>query len=239
MESYTGTDKIVKQIDQANKNLMALDFGTRWDAFDKIAGFNYSGCKGSGLLGVGYAPYSVTFIDSHDWFLRPDNENEFGGRGKSMTDELKDRLLQANAFLLGMPGIPCVFYPHWAKYKEALKPMIEARKLAGVHNESHVSDEYADKDGYQCTIKGKYGYMILMLGNKTTHSQADWLKSYQLIAKGPGYAMWVNRTAPLPSGTEKTDEVPSSSAIRKVIIDHQLYIFRGDKVYTITGQVVR
>lgn len=47
-----------------------------------------------------------------------------------MTPALKDRLMQANAFLLGMPGVPCVFYPHWQKYKADLKPMIDARKLA-------------------------------------------------------------------------------------------------------------
>jgi len=237
MESYTGTDKITKQIDQANKNLMALDFGTKWDAFDKISGFNYSGCKGSGMLGAGYAHYAVTFIDSHDWFLRPDNENEFGGRGKSMTPELKDRLLQANAFLLGMPGVPCIFYPHWNKYKEELKPMIEARKLAGVHSWSSVSDEYADDKGYQCTVKGRYGWLILMLGDKTTHEQHSWLKDYTLVAKGNGYAMWVNRTEPLPTAIEDTPEPESSS--HKFLKNGQLFIERNGIIYDLTGRPMR
>ena len=64
------------------------------------------------MRGAGYAKYAVTFIDSHDWFLRG-NGQEFGGNGNSMKEELKDRLLQANAFLLSMPGVPSVFYPLW------------------------------------------------------------------------------------------------------------------------------
>ena len=79
------------------------------------------------LMSRGNGKHSVTFIESHDWFLRSDNDNEFGGRGNSMKPELKARLMQANAFLLSMPGVPCVFYPHWQKYKEDLKPMILAR----------------------------------------------------------------------------------------------------------------
>ena len=169
MECYAGDDKIIWGIEQANRNLMALDFQTRWDAICPIAGWNYKKCAGSGLLGKGYAKYAVTFIDSHDWFMRPDNENEFGGRGNSLKADLKSRLLQANAYILGMPGVPCVFYPHWYKYKADIKPMIEARKLAGVHSESPVSDEYAEDGGYQCTLKGKYGWLVLQLGNKTNH----------------------------------------------------------------------
>ena len=231
MESYNGDDRIIDEIEKANRNLMALDFQTKWRAFDGIAGFDYSKCQGSGLLGRGYAKYAVTFIESHDWFLRPDNENEFGGRGKSLTNELKDRLLQANAFLLGMPGVPCVFYPHWKKYKEELKPMIEARKLAGIHSESPVTDEQAETGGYQCTLRGKYGWMVLQLGNKTTHS--GWGDpNYQLKAKGPGYAMWVNRTEPLA-----VEQTPCAAPqAEKIIRDGQLFILRDGKTYTLTGQ---
>lgn len=243
MECYCGDDRIIYGIEQANRNLMGLDFQTKWQAFNAIAGFDYSQCQGSGLLGRGYSKYAVTFIESHDWFLRPDNENEFGGRGNSMKPELKDRLMQSNAFLLGMPGVPCVFYPHWVKYKEDLKPMIEARKLAGVHSESPVTDEYAEHDGYQCTVRGKYGWLILQLGNKTTHTSAgnySWLSDYKLVAKGPGYAMWVNRTEPLPTGVENAQE---ENVLRvqgeKFIQDGRLMIRVGDRVYDVLGQQIK
>ena len=240
MESYNGDDRIIEEIEQSNRDLMALDFQTKWRAFDGIAAFDYSKCQGSGLLGRGYSRYAVTFIESHDWFLRPDNNNEFGGRGNSMTPALKDRLMQANAFLLGMPGVPCVFYPHWQKYKADLKPMIDARKLAGIHSESPVSNEEATQTGYQCTIQGKYGWLVLQLGDKTTHT--GWGDpAYQLKASGPGYAMWVNRTAPMPDKTA-VDEVKGERTkvkAEKFIQNGQLYIRCGEQVYNAMGQIIR
>ena len=240
MESYNGDDRIIEEIEQSNRDLMALDFQTKWRAFDGIAAFDYSKCQGSGLLGRGYSRYAVTFIESHDWFLRPDNNNEFGGRGNSMTSALKDRLMQANAFLLGMPGVPCVFYPHWQKYKADLKPMIDARKLAGIHSESPVSNEEATQTGYQCTIQGKYGWLVLQLGDKTTHT--GWGDpAYQLKASGPGYAMWVNRTAPMPD-TTAVDEVKGERTkvkAEKFIQNGQLYIRCGEQVYDVMGQIIK
>ena len=239
MECYAGDDKIIWGIEQANRNLMALDFQTKWQAFDAIAGFNYSKCQGSGLLGQGYARNAVTFIESHDWFLRPDNENEFGGRGNSLKPELKDRLLQANAFLLGMPGVPCIFYPHWVKYKEEIKPMIEARKLAGIHSESPVSNEQAEQGGYQCTLQGKYGWLVLQLGNKTTHD--GWGDSaYKLIAKGQGYAMWVNRTAPIDDPeTAISNQQADAVQPEKFISNGQMFIRLGEQVYDMMGTLVK
>ena len=94
--------------------------------------------------------------------------------------------MQANAFLLSMPGVPCVFYPHWNKYKAELKPMIEARKLAGVHSQSPVYDESADTDGYQCTLQGKYGWLVLQLGNRA--KPEGWGDAaYKLMVQGNGY----------------------------------------------------
>ncbi|MBO7458870.1 MAG: hypothetical protein J6T80_06430 [Paludibacteraceae bacterium] len=251
MESYNSTSTIWSEIEAAEYNLMALDFDTKWSVFNSFAGWNYSQGRGSGLLGQGKSKYAVEFIDSHDWFLRPDNENEFGGRGNSMTDALKCRLLQANAFLLSMPGVPCVFYPHWHKYKEFIKLMIEARKFAGVHSESSVTDEYAEEGGYQATIHGKYGYLILMLGNKTSHGDVDWLKDYKLMAsyyetndcgmgKNASYEIWVNRTAPIPTGVEQPT---SDSSLRgrgeKFVQDGQLYIRLGDQVFDATGKLIQ
>lgn len=191
MEMWSGNDDIIRNIKDAKMNTMALDFQTKYSAFDGIAGWDYSKCQGSGLLGAGYAKYAVTFVDSHDWFYR-DNGQEFGGNGNSMTPELKDRLLQANAFLLGMPGVPSVFYPHWVKYKDYLKPMIDCRHIAGVHSESAVIDEEAGHDGYKATIVGKRGNLILCLGDKAGNDYAPY--GYKKIAYGNGYAMWTNAT---------------------------------------------
>lgn len=245
MECYSGTDEIWGRIQGANYNLMALDFDTKWHVFNSIAGWDYSRGRGDGLLGRNNGKYAVEFIDSHDWFLRSDNDNEFGGRGNSLTENLKCRLLQANAFMLSMPGVPCVFYPHWKKYDGFIKPMIEARKLAGVHSESEVKDEYSTSTGYQATVVGKYGYLILCLGDKAHQSFEGYtcVASYYEtndcgLGKDASYQIWVNRTAPLPSGIELTPS-KSSSRGEKFLKDGKLFIMYNGTMYNVQGKKVK
>ncbi len=245
MECYSGTDEILGRIAGANYNLMGLDFDTKWHVFNSFAGWDYSRGRGNGLLGRGDGRHAVEFIDSHDWFLRSDNENEFGGRGNSLTEDMKCRLLQANAFLLSMPGVPCVFYPHWAKYKEFIKPMIEARKLAGVHSESEVRDEYSTSTGYQATVVGKDGYLILCLGDKAHQSgftgyelKASYYETNDAgMGKDASYQIWVNRTTPLPTAVEEIEEGNGQQVkAEKFIRDGKLLIRIGGKVYDMTGR---
>jgi alpha-amylase len=242
MECYSGSDEIEGRINGANGNLMGLDFDLKWHVFNSFAGWDYSRGRGDCLMSRGNGRHSVTFIESHDWFLRPDNENEFGGRGNSMKPELKARLMQANAFLLSMPGVPCVFYPHWQKYKADIKPMIEARKLAGVHSESGVWDESSTATGYQATIGGKYGYLILCLGDKVGQTfQGYTLKASNYSTQdghNESYEIWVNRTEPLPSGVEEIGENAQMKA-EKILRDGRLYIRLGDKMYDMMGAAVR
>jgi alpha-amylase len=103
-----------------------------------------------------------------------------------MKSSLKAKLLQCNAFMLSMPGVPCVFYPHWKEYKNEINAMILARKAAGVHSESPVSDQ-CDASGYRATVTGTKGTLILELGNRVSSSQAGYTKA----ASGTGYAIWV------------------------------------------------
>ena len=232
MEYWSGNDEIISGIEAANRNVMALDFQTKYSAFDGIAGYDYSRCKGSGLLGRGYAKYAITFVDSHDWFLR-DNGQEFGGNGNSMKPALKDRLMQANAFLLSMPGVPCVFYPHWQKYKEDIKPMINARHLAGVHSESAVSDEEAEQGGYKATIHGKNGNLILCLGNKANGTFAG----YRKVASGNGYAIWTNASADVAPGLIVTPSATFEDSIAGIKVGMQAVGGSGTAViyYTTDG----
>lgn len=48
-------------------------------------------------------------------------------------DPIKKDTLAANAYLLAMPGTPCVFYRHWLDHKQAIKAMIEVRRAAGIN----------------------------------------------------------------------------------------------------------
>ena len=186
MEYWDGNAATLwSRIQDAGCNTLTFDFGTKYDAFNNsIAANRYSGCKAPGLLGAGHSKYAVTFVDSHDTYQR--DNNEFGGLGKSMTADLKARLLQCNAFMLSMPGVPCVFYPHWKEYKSEIAPMVLARKAVGVHSESSVSDE-ADNSGYRATVTGTNGTLILELGNRVSTTKSG----YTQAASGTGYAIWI------------------------------------------------
>ena len=245
MECYSGTNDIQNRINGAQGDLMALDFDLKWHVFNSFAGWDYSRGRGDCIMSRGDGKHSVTFIESHDWFLRPDNENEFGGRGNSMTPALKGRLMQANAFLLSMPGVPCVFYPHWAKYKEDLKPMIVARKWAGVHSESEVKDEYSSATGYQATIVGKNGWLILCLGDKANGQGFG--PDYQLAASNystqsghnESFEMWVNSSKEKPNPTGIEDVQEDNVQCTKVIENGVLYLKYKGRMYDAFGRKVK
>jgi len=77
-----------------------------------------------------YRRYAVTFVENHDTQDRT-------ATGGDKQDPIKvGGELKANAVLLGMPGTPCVFQPHWLAYKNDIKQMIEARKVAGIKSQS-------------------------------------------------------------------------------------------------------
>lgn len=209
MEYWDGNvNTLQARLNDAGWNTLTFDFATKYQAFNNgIAGGNYAGCRGPGLLGAGKGKYAVTFVDSHDSYQRDDNE--FCGKGNSMKTSNRDHLLEANAFMLSMPGVPCVFYPHWKELKAQLAPMIIARHNAGVHSESAVSDE-GDASGYRATVTGKNGTLVLELGNRKTTSKPG----YTLAASGNGYAIWTRldhavapRLTVTSSTTFKTDSM--------------------------------
>lgn len=246
MECWSSNEEIENRIGMANNNVMALDFQTKYSAIDAIAGWNYIG-RGHGLMGNDYwKKYAVTWVDNHDMFYR-DNGQEFGGNKNSMTDALKYRLLDANAFILAMPGIPCIFYPHWYKYKDYIKDMINARHAAGIHNESEVKDEsWTDNNrGYQATIVGKNGELILCLGNKTGQSFAG----YTLMASGyhtyddhgtkynESYEMWVKANSDVAAGLIVTPSTSFEDSIAGMTVTMEAVGGTGTAViyYTIDG----
>ena len=196
VEFWNGDMNNIKSyLNDVNWNTLAFDFSTKYSAIQGIADGQYQKCMGSGLLGAGLSKYAVTFVDSHDTYFGcqggRDNNDEIGGCGKSMEDYNKDRVLGANAFILSMPGVPCVFYPHWAKYKDAIGKMVLARKAAGVHSESKVSDE-AGNGYYKATITGKHGSVRLLLGPNSGYKTTP--QGYTLAYMGGNFAMYYNTT---------------------------------------------
>ncbi len=188
-------DRLKNWVDGTGKKSAVFDFAIKFNCFNQAwkdgASPDYSKLvyngQPAGFIGAEYRQYAVTFIDNHDTFERSDNkDNEFLGYKKSMTAANKANVLQANAWLLSMPGVPCVFYPHYYKYKTEIQAMIRARKTAGVTNTSSVTINTCESGKLMATVKGTKGDLILKLG-----SDLSTPSGYKSIASGSGYAMFV------------------------------------------------
>ncbi len=197
IEYYDGNrDVLWSRIADAGENTLALDFAMKFNVMnDGIGQFNYAACKNpNSLIGMGKGKWAVNFIDNHDTFERG-NGCDFGGNDP-MRDDMKDRLLQANAYMLSMPGVPCVFYPHWKAHGAAIKPMILARKAVGVHSESAVSDEVVG-NGYRAYVTGTKGTLILELGAACSECPYGYIE----VAAGAGYKMYITYECSSPKLT--------------------------------------
>lgn len=232
IEYWVGdANELKTRIDQADKNTLAFDFAAKYTAFrDGIYQKNYAKCLNAGMRGKGYSKYAVTFIDNHDTFARGnDNEDVANKRnGESVND--KSLMMRCNAYLLSLPGVPCVFYPHWVTYKSEIQQMIAARKTAGIHSESTMTEE-ATKDYYKATVQGKYGSVVLYLGTAASEAAPA---GYKTAVKGSDYAMYYTGT-----GSQKVETVKSEqTAGEKFLQEGRLYIRCGERVYDIMGNAI-
>lgn len=247
MEYWDGNVETLKyHLNDAGKNTAAFDFNMKYNAFnDGIASENYCALKGAGLPGAGYARYAVTFVDSHDTYQRG-SDSEFCGNGNSMTI-CKDKIKQCYAYMLSMPGVPCVFWPHWVTFKEQLKPLINARYKTGVHSESSVSDE-AGNGYYKATITGTNGSIRLLVGPNSGYNTTP--QGYTLAVKGNGYGVYYKvNSARGDKDTERTpivegiEQPTSGSSLKakgeKFIENGNLYIRCGEQVFDIMGRLVK
>ena len=227
---YGDASELKTRIDQAGKNTLTFDFAAKYSVYrEGIYKKSYSKCLKSGLRGKGYSKYAVTFIDNHDTFNRQNgNEPNEKGDGSSIND--KSLMMRCNAYLLALPGVPCVFYPHWVKYKTEIKKMIDARRAAGIHSESTV-EETSGSGWYRATVHGKRGNIKLMLGTAADDEQPQ---GYSLVIKGNDYAMYYNDT---PEGIESIQ--PLEDGRQKFIQDGKLYIRVDKQVYDGLGRKIQ
>lgn len=138
----------------------AFDFQFRYRVRDAINNGNWSnlGSTDMVLKDDAFKQYAVTFVENHDTERRSGAEQ----------DPIKADTLQANAFLMAMPGTPCVFLKHWQDCKYEIKQMIEARQLAGITNTSEYKQLNASQNYYNLMTTGTNGRLICVVGKKTT-----------------------------------------------------------------------
>lgn len=232
-ELWEGIDRQKQHLEETNYNTMIFDFQQKYELHKAIVNGSYSKLmkNSNSFRGQGLERYAVTFVDNHDTFERDGyGNNQFGGQYCDLNSAVtKARVLQAYAYILCMPGVPCVFWPHWYKYKDEINTFIKIRKEAGIHSESAVFDESYVQGGYSGTVQGHNRKVIVRLGkNRDMTIPAGYFK----CAEGDYYSLYQE----VGEGIEEIqrNEVPSS----KFIEGGKLYIRCGERVYDAHGQLI-
>lgn len=225
-------------LNNAGNNTMVFDFASKYYAFNSGLDKNsYSHLRAAGGNKLnresGYGKHAVTFVDNHDTFARKGGSefiDQSSSNGNSLVGSAnRDKVLEANAYLLTMPGIPCVFYPHWVEFKDEIAAMIAARKAVGVHSESPVTDgafkEGATSGKYEATVQGKRGTLIVRLGNGRDKTIPA---GYEKACGGALYDIYISM------GTALEDANLSSRAAKR-LENAQVVILHNGKRYTTLG----
>ena len=203
-EYWDGNPSIINWINKTNKKSAAFDFQFRYNVRDAVgvkdnkivSSPNWSKLKSDNNLmhDPTYRQYAITFVENHDMQYRSADEQ---------LDPLKRDTLAANAYMLAMPGTPCVFQPHWRVYKQEIKSMIEARKLAGITNMSNYTNKMAQKACFANETTGNKAKLIVVVGNNTKAYTPS--ADYAQILEGYHYRYYLSKSAEtawcnIPSG---------------------------------------
>ena len=204
-EYWDGNDKIESWIKRTNKKSAAFDFQFRYNVRDAVNGAangkvttssDWSKLNSNDNLmhDANYRRYAVTFVENHDTQKRSESEQN---------DPLRKDTIAANAYMLAMPGTPCVFQPHWRAYKQEIKSMIEARKLAGITNMSNYTNKMAQTTCFANETTGDKAKLIVVVGNNTKAYTPS--ADYAQILEGYHYRYYLSKSAEtawcnIPSG---------------------------------------
>ena len=176
----------------------AFDFPFRYSVRDAVNNNRWTNLSGNNKgvnQDTNYRRYSVTFVENHDTQYRSASDPQ---------DPLNQYVEAANAYMLALPGTPCIFLKHWQTYKESIKQMIYARQLAGISNTSTTSQlASSSSSNYHVQYTtGSRGLLLAAMGS-TSYSIPS---SYVVVASGSGYRLALSKStetawADKPSGT--------------------------------------
>lgn len=205
-EYWDGNDKIESWINRTNKKSAAFDFQFRYNVRDAVNGAaNGKVTKSSDwsklnsndnlMHDANYRRYAVTFVENHDTQKRSESEQN---------DPLRKDTIAANAYMLAMPGTPCIFQPHWNAYKSEIKEMIAARKYAGITNMSNYANKQSKKTLYVNEVTGTKHKLLVAVGNDAAGYAGE--TGYTKILSGYHYAYFLSNDAEtswtsMPSGS--------------------------------------
>ncbi len=205
-EYWDGNDKIESWINRTNKKSAAFDFQFRYNVRDAVNGAangkvttssDWSKLNSNDNLmhDANYRRYAVTFVENHDTQKRSESEQN---------DPLRKDTIAANAYMLAMPGTPCIFQPHWNAYKSEIKEMIAARKYAGITNMSNYANKQSKKTLYVNEVTGTKHKLLVAVGNDAAGYTGE--TGYTKILSGYHYAYFLSNDAEtswtsMPSGS--------------------------------------
>ena len=131
--------------------------------------------------GGSYRQYAVTFVENHDTEVRPDGTSN---------GPLRKDTLAANAYMLAMPGTPCVFMKHWQAYKQEIANMVAVRKAVGITNMSVPTQVESNQGVYVVQVNGSDTKKLLcVVGTKAADYKPD--ATWKKVLSGHHYAYYV------------------------------------------------
>ena len=213
----------------------AFDFPFRYTVRDAVNNNNWTGLSGSGKglnMDANYRRYSVTFVENHDTQYRDASNPQ---------DPINQYIAAANAYMLSLPGTPCVFLKHWLSYKESIKQMIYARQLAGITNTSTTAQQGSSSANnyYAQRTTGTRGTLLVAMGN-TAYTIPS---TYVLVVSGTNYRMALSKTtetawASIPSGTHQDPFNVTLTAVSQTAGAKIVYTLDGSEPTATNGTVI-
>ena len=210
-ECWDSSNTIKNWIDATDKTSAAFDFQFKyvvrnaanngdWSNLGKQNEGNWPLVSSSFNSG-NYRQYAVTFVENHDTEKRPD--------GTSNGPLTKDTLA-ANAYLLAMPGTPCVFLKHWQAYKQEIANMVAVRKAVGINNMSKPTNLASNKDYYAVQVAGSGDKKLLCVVGTKASSYTPTSTAWKKVISGYHYVYYVQGIEPsaITMPQLKDDEKP-------------------------------
>ena len=174
----------------------AFDFPMKYNINSAFGGGNWGALSNAMLSNdKTYARYSVTFVDNHDTFRRDEGKKDYLG----------NNICAANAYILAMPGTPCLFLKHWQSNKGTLKRLIALRKAAGISNESEILAAEKLGDGFLLSVQGSIGKLRLHLGPVGDVAFANPVDMWTLAIEGKNFQVYASKDVDLTAMKAITD----------------------------------
>ena len=195
-ECWDNTGTMLKWVDATEKSSAVFDFSFRYSvrdaansgAWNKLIQKPDNGWPlvNDNCVSGTYKQWAVTFVENHDTEKRP---NEY-------LDPLLIDTLAANAYLLAMPGTPCVFFTHWRDCKKDIKAMIDVRRAAGIQNTSKYTVLLGTNA--KCAAfssEGSKSKMMVVVGDTKVYPTSATMASWVKVLSGYHYAYYLDKSA--------------------------------------------